>query len=116
MTSPSTDTGDAGGCQGYGGYGTVAGPAVSLLARIGRPDPSHAVRAEFSIGDNTDSTLPQPIRRGGPGSASSRVAGGGTVSVALPALVPGHRYGWYARTTDGTATSPTGTVCHFYAR
>ena len=50
-----------------------------------------------------------------PGSASAYVTGAGTVSVPVPALIEGHSYGWYVRSSDGTTTTATAPVCHFVA-
>ncbi|MEV5971542.1 LamG-like jellyroll fold domain-containing protein [Streptomyces sp. NPDC051921] len=116
VTSPATGANGPGchvGSYSAGDFGTVTTTTPDLTARVAHPDPSHEVWAEFSIWDNTDPQQPQPIRLGGPGSASGKVTGNGTVSVR-PTLLAGHRYGWYARTVDGTsAPSPTAAVCHF---
>ncbi|MFI6942393.1 LamG-like jellyroll fold domain-containing protein [Streptomyces sp. NPDC050418] len=103
------------GCHQAGGYSTVSGLKPQLTARVTHPDPSREVWAEFSIWDNTDPSRPQPIHMGGPGSASAKVKGGGSVSVSVPELVDGHSYGWYVRAADGSTTSPTTAVCHFRA-
>ncbi|MFJ7960674.1 LamG-like jellyroll fold domain-containing protein [Streptomyces sp. NPDC096319] len=113
-TTPATDKNGSGchvGSYSAGDFGTVSSTTPDLTAHVSHPDPSREVWAEFSIWDNTDST--QPIRLGGPGSASGKVTGDGTVSVR-PTLTAGHKYGWYARTVDGSSSpSPTGAVCHF---
>ncbi|MBT2442942.1 hypothetical protein J7E93_23105 [Streptomyces sp. ISL-36] len=106
---------DAPGCHQAGGYGTVHSLTPTLTARVTHPDPSKEVWAEFSVWDNTDPSLPQPLRMSGPGSASAKVRGDGTVSVTVPGLVEGHSYGWWVRTVDGATASPTAAVCHFRA-
>ncbi|GIF02712.1 hypothetical protein Asi03nite_02500 [Actinoplanes siamensis] len=114
VTIPATSTGDP-GCHQNGGYGKVASLTPRLSAVVRHDDPTVPVRGEFSIWDNTDPDQPQPIRLGGPGSASGYVTGSGTVSVQLPALIAGHAYGWYVRASDGTNVSTTAPVCHFVA-
>lgn len=115
-TAPGTETNGPGchnGSYTAGDFGTVPTTTPELTAYVAHPDPSHDVWAEFSIWDNTDPQQPQPIYLGGPGSASGKVLGEGTVSVR-PTLLAGHKYGWYVRTADGTsAPSPTAAVCHF---
>lgn len=103
------------GCHTNAPYGTVPTLTPALSATVLDADPSKPVHADFGIWDDTDSSQPQPITMGGPGSASASVTGAGTVSVIVPTLVPGHLYGWHARTDDGSATGPTSAVCHFYA-
>ncbi|MEV6599401.1 LamG-like jellyroll fold domain-containing protein [Actinoplanes sp. NPDC051346] len=115
-TDTVPDAGPRGpGCDQNGEYGTVASLTPQLTATVTHDDPTARVYAEFSIWDNTDKSAPQPISLGGPGSASGAVTGSGTVSVRVPTLIKGHRYGWYVRGTDGTSTSPTATRCHFVA-
>ncbi|MFJ6438273.1 LamG-like jellyroll fold domain-containing protein [Streptomyces sp. NPDC091416] len=116
VTAPATDEKGPGchaGSYTAGDFGTVSTTTPKLTAYIAHPDPSLEVWAEFSIWDNTDPQQPQPIRLGGPGSASGPVTGKGVVSVQ-PKLLAGHKYGWYVRTADGAlAPSPTAEVCHF---
>ncbi|AEV85669.1 hypothetical protein ACWT_4647 [Actinoplanes sp. SE50] len=114
VTVPATGTGDP-GCHQNGGYGKVPSLTPRLTAVVKDDDPTAAVRADFSLWDNTDPHQPQPIYLGGPGSASDFVTGTGTVSVPVPALLDGHSYGWYVRASDGTNVSATAPVCHFVA-
>ncbi|MEV4755586.1 LamG-like jellyroll fold domain-containing protein [Micromonospora sp. NPDC049559] len=111
----ATDPADP-GCHQNGGYGSVATATPRLSVTVAHGDPTVPVRADSSIWDNTDPSQPQPIRLGGPGSASGYVTGGGTVSVPVPPLLDGHQYGWYARAADASATSATMPVCHFRVR
>lgn len=114
VTTPASDLGDA-GCHANSPYGTVHTLTPALTVTVRDSDPSKQVHADFGIWDDTDSTQPQPIYMGGTGSASTSVTGTGRVSVTVPTLIPGHLYGWYAKADDGTATSSTSAVCHFYA-
>ncbi|MGW1763127.1 LamG-like jellyroll fold domain-containing protein [Streptomyces sp. NPDC002073] len=115
VTSPATLTKGAGchvGSYSAGDFGAVDSDTPSLTAYVSHPDPSREVWAEFSLWNNSDST--QPVHLGGPGSASGKVTGSGTVSIPLPKLNRGDKYGWYVRTVDGSsAPSPTAPVCHF---
>lgn len=116
VTRPATDRNGPGchdGSYSAGDFGTGASTTPELTAYVSHPDPSREVWAEFSIWDDTDPSQPQPLRLAGPGSASAKVLGSGTVSVR-PTLLPGHKYGWYTRTSDGPSScSPTAEVCHF---
>lgn len=113
-TVPDTGSSDP-GCTAFAPYGTVPSTTPALTVQTVAADPSAAARGEFSIWDDTDPDLPQPVVMGGPGSASGWVTGGGEVSVTTPPLVPGHLYGWHARTNTASGISATGPVCHFYA-
>ncbi|MFD3530760.1 LamG-like jellyroll fold domain-containing protein [Streptomyces sp. NPDC058664] len=126
MTAPTGKsvqlTGDVGtlsqGChqmkEAFGNdFGTAASLTPTLTATVRHPDPSKDVWAEFSLWDNTTST--QILTLGTPESRSdTTVKGQGTVSLTVPALTPGHSYGWRVRTADQTTNNtPVSANCHF---
>ncbi|WP_318211827.1 LamG-like jellyroll fold domain-containing protein [Streptomyces sp. SJL17-1] len=96
-------------------FGTTGSLTPTLTAKVRHPDPSKDVWAEFSLWDNTSST--QILTLGTPGSRSlTTVKGQGTVSLTVPALTPGHSYGWRVRTADQTTNdTPVSANCHFRA-
>lgn len=115
VTVPAPTAGDPTDC-GATTPVTVDSLTPFLQAHVSDSDSAEPVHAEFSIWDDTDTTQPQPITLGGPGSASTVVTGAGTAAVLVPTkLIPGHLYGWRVRAVDSSGTdSATTANCHFY--
>ncbi|MFI5497177.1 LamG-like jellyroll fold domain-containing protein [Actinoplanes sp. NPDC051859] len=100
------------GCHPHGGYGVVPSLTPQLAVRVDHPDPTVPVWGEFSLWDN-DENNKHVIYLGDAAGVSKPTTGSGVVTVTVPALIPGHLYGWHARSTDGVNTSETTAVCHF---
>ncbi|MDI6102820.1 endonuclease/exonuclease/phosphatase family protein [Actinoplanes sp. NEAU-A12] len=100
------------GCHSNGGYGTTPTLTPQLAVRVAHADPTVPVWGEFSLWDNSNSNK-NVFYLGDAAGVSDRITGSGTVAVTVPTLIPGHLYGWYARSTDGRSVSETTAVCHF---
>ncbi|PYC88408.1 hypothetical protein C7C46_00595 [Streptomyces tateyamensis] len=123
-TAPLSDTTDA-GCwdiptdfpllptqtaqPGHPLYGIVHTTTPSLSVQVAGPDPSAPVHAVFTVWDDSHPAQ-QNLPDGQSGSPASALGGQSTLALSLQ---DGHTYGWYARTSDGTSSSPSTTPCHF---
>ncbi|WP_051366360.1 DUF4082 domain-containing protein [Hamadaea tsunoensis] len=100
------------GCSPTGPYGVVAPtaayPVPALDVTVSDTDPTVTASADFALWDETAGQTT------GPWNAGTRFGGAASHEYRFtPALTSGHRYAWYARTNDGSTTSPPSDVCHF---